>query len=485
MSAPTSQPNAPGTACGVTPAAECADVNASLRLPVLTLFVGAAFWFVVAATFALIASLKFHAPNFLADSPLFTYGRVHAAHLDALAYGFAAQAGLGVTLWILAQTGKSPLALPGGSFIAAILWNLGVLVGVGSVLTGGSTGFEFLEFSQAGSVILFVAYLILALAGVFTFAHRTERNGGMAQWFLLAALFWFPWIFSTATFLLGCAPVRGVTQALVGWWFANNFVFVWFGLIGTGALFYFVPKYAGRPLHSRQLALFAFFVLTVFGSWAGIPASAPLPAWIPALSSVGAFMAVVAVLAVAVNCKETAGKCLCTRTEPIPKFIGSSGWAFGLFVIAKAVASFACVSAVTDFTWLTPALTELMLYGFVAMLLFGAIYHIAPQLTGTEYFCRRPLMIHFWLSLVGVILLVGALAVAGIKQGRALNDANVPFMDVVKGTLFFFRISTLGDVFILLGGLTLLVNLGGLLRACCKCCGTKSGCCDAQPEVAK
>ena len=485
MSAPTSPPNATGTACGVAPASECAEVNASLRLPVLTLFVGAAFWFVIAAVFALIASLKFHAPNLLGDCPLLTYGHVHAAHLNALAYGFAAPAGLGVTLWILAQTGKSPLALPGGSFIAALLWNLGVLVGVGSILTGDSTGFEFLEFSQAGSVILFFAYLILALAGVRTFARRTERSGGAAQWFLLAALFWFPWIYTTATFLLGCAPVRGVTQALVAWWFANNFVFVWFGLVGIGTLFYFVPKSAGRPLHSRQLALFAFGILTLFGSWAGIPASAPLPAWIPALSSVGAFMAVVAVLAVAVNCQQTAGKCLCTKPEPIPKFIGSSGWALGLFALAKAVTSFGCVSAVTDFTWLTPALTELMLYGFVAMLLFGAIYHIAPQLTGTEYFCRRPLMIHFWLSLVGVGLLVGALAVAGVKQGRALNAANVPFMDVVKGTLFFFRVSTMGDVLILLGGLTLLVNLGGLLRAGCKCCGGKSGCGDAKAEVAK
>ena len=41
--------------------------------------------------FALIASIKFHKPDFMGDCPFFTYGHVHAAHLNALAYGFAAQ----------------------------------------------------------------------------------------------------------------------------------------------------------------------------------------------------------------------------------------------------------------------------------------------------------------------------------------------------------------------------------------------------------
>ena len=468
MSTPTCNPT-PAAAAGC--AADCAEVNASLRLPVLTLFVGAALWLVVSSIFALLASVKFHAPGLLADCAHLTYGRVHAAHLNALAYGFAAQAGLGVALWILAQTSKAKLALRGGSFIAALLWNLGVLTGVGSILGGNNTGFDFLEFSQAGSVMIFIAYLILALAGVSTFAHRAADAGCVSQWFLLAALFWFPWIYTTATALLGCMPVRGVTQALVAWWFANNFLFVWLGLIGIGTIFFFAQKFAARPLHSRQLALFAFWVLLLFGSWAGVPASAPVPAWIPALSAMGAFLSVVAVLAVVVNLQQTLGKCLCTRTEPVPKFIGLGVWGLMFFALGRAMTAFNVVAAVTDFTWISSALTLLGLYGFFGMLMLGAIYHIAPQLTRTEYFCIRPVKIHLWLALAGVVLLVGSLAVAGFKQGAALNT-NYPFMDMVKTTMVFFRISTLGDLLILLGSLTLVVNLGGLLVARCKqCCG--------------
>jgi cytochrome c oxidase cbb3-type subunit 1 len=406
----------------------------------------------------------------MADCAWFTYGRIHAAHLNALAYGFAAQAGLGVTLWLLAQTGKARLALPGGSFIAAKLWNLGVLLGVVSILAGNNTGFDFLEFSQAGSVILFIAYLILALAGLLTFARRTEKCGA-APSFLVVALFWFPWIYLTATALLGCKPVRGVAQAVIAWWFVNNFLFVWLGLIGLGALFYFIPKLSGRPLHSRQMASFALCGLIFFGSWAGIPAGAPLPAWLPALSSVGAFLSVITLLAVLVNFKQTAGKCLCTKPEAVQKFIGISVWMFAAYVVGTAVTSINSVAEVTAFTWLAPALTQLLLYGFIGMVLLGAIYHIAPQLTQSEYVCTKPLKFHFWFALGGTVLLVGSLAVAGLKQGRLLNDPGVLFADVTKAAMMPFRLSTVGDLAILLGALTLLFNLGGLLRGCCKLCG--------------
>jgi cytochrome c oxidase cbb3-type subunit 1 len=459
-------------------------VNASCRLPLLVLFIGAAVWLFIGMVFALIASIKFHAPGFLADCPLLTYGRIHPAHLNALAYGFAAQAGLGVTLWILAQTSKARLALPGGAFVGALLWNLGVLVGVGSILNGGSTGFEFLEFSQAGSVLLFFAYLLLALSGVLTFARRAAPSGCVSQWYLLAALFWFPWIYTTATALTGCMPVRGVTQSVIAWWFANNFLTVWLGLIGLGAIFFFAPKFAGRPLHSRQLALLAFAILLGFGSWAGIPAGAPVPAWLPALSAMGSFMSLVVILAVVLNLKQTVGRCLCTRSEPAPKFIGTSVWFLMLFTLGNATTACAAVAATTAFTWLTPALTQLGLVGFFATAMFGAVYHIAPQLTAEERCCARPAKIHFWLNLLGVLLLVGPLAVGGIKQGLALS-AGTAFPEVAKGTLTFLRVSTMGDLFLLLGALLFLVNLGRLVAGCVKkCCGA-AACCLAKSEVAK
>ena len=78
-------------------------------MPLLALFGGAALWLVVGSVLALIASIKFHAPDFLADCPWLTYGRVQPAADDALLYGFCLPAGLGVMLWIFARLSQTPL----------------------------------------------------------------------------------------------------------------------------------------------------------------------------------------------------------------------------------------------------------------------------------------------------------------------------------------------------------------------------------------
>src|SRR5579883_1337611 len=78
-----------------------AEIDASCRAPVLLLFASAAVWVFLSSVLGMMATLKFHNPNLLADNPWFTYGRVHPAALNALTYGFAMQAGLGVMLWML------------------------------------------------------------------------------------------------------------------------------------------------------------------------------------------------------------------------------------------------------------------------------------------------------------------------------------------------------------------------------------------------
>src|ERR1700690_338437 len=274
------------------------EIDASCRVPLLALFRGAALWLVAGSVLALIASIKFHAPDFLAACPVLTYGRVQPAADDALLYGFCIPAGLGVMLWLFAHLGQAPLRGAVVPVVAANLWHLGVFIGLAGILAGDSTGFAWLEFLRAGSVILFFAYLLLALWATMNFAARREKATHPPHWFLVAALFWFPWIYSTASLFLVAWPVRGVVQAVIGWWFANNLIFIWLALVGVGTAFYFLPKFAGRPLQSYYLALYAFWMLVLFGTWCGIPPGAPVPAWLPTIRSFAAIITLVPVLAV-------------------------------------------------------------------------------------------------------------------------------------------------------------------------------------------
>jgi cytochrome c oxidase cbb3-type subunit 1 len=449
------------------PAASSLEIDASCRVPVLFLIGKAVGWLVLSSVFSLMASLKFHSPNLLADCAWLTYGRVQPAQASMLIYGFAMPAGVGVALWLICRLGRAPLLQAGFITVCAVVWNLGVAIGVLGILAGDSTGFEWLEMPRYASPILFLAYALIGVWALITFQQRRERRLYVSQWFLLAALFWFPWVYSTANLLLVFAPVRGTLQAGVNWWYANNLNTIWLGFVGLAAIFYFIPKLTNRPLHSYSQAVFAFWLLALFGGWGGIPAGAPLPAWMPSLSTVLGALILVPMLAVAINCHLTlAGHYSKLKTSlPLP-FILFGLVAFILAGVLGVAGSLHIVSEVTRFTWFTTAQKQLGLYGFFAMTMFGAIYYIVPRLFQSEWPSARLVNLHFWCAALGTIFYVVPLSVGGIVEGLALNHGNAQFMEVLKSTLMFLRVSTLGDLLILIGNGSLLVNITLLFYRC-------------------
>ena len=451
-----------------------AEIDASCRTPVLLLFVGALLWLLLASGFALIASIKLHAPGFLAGCPSLTYGRIQPAALDCFLYGFASQAAFGVVLWLICRLGQAPLCCPGYVVGAKLFWNLGVAVGVFGVLNGDSTGFDWLELPRYASPILFVAYALVGLAAIVTLHQRRERELYVSQWFLFAGLLAFPWLYSAAQMLLVFQPVRGVMQAVVNGWFVHGLRELWFGAIGLAVVFYFVPKLLGRPLHSRYLALFAFWLLMLFGGWGGVPAGAPTPRWMSSMCVVSGVLMLVPLAAVATNLHLTivAGGC----GEKIKSNVTLKFMIFGLFCyllsgLLHALNGLPGMASLTQFTHFSTALTWLNLYGFFAMVLFGAIYFIVPRLMQMEFPEAGWVRFHFLASTVGGILYVMPLFIGGLVQGAALNDKTKPFVEVVKSTLPFVGFSTLGLTLVATGNLALMANLVKMLVRCCReCC---------------
>ena len=443
-----------------------AEIDRSCCVPLLVLFGGAALWLVVGSVLGLLASIKFHAPDFLANCAWLTYGRLQPAADDALLYGFCLPAGLGVALWLLARIGQTPIRGAIIPVVAANLWHLGVLAGLTGILMGDSTGFTWLEFPRGGSVPVFFAYLLLALWAMMIFAGRRPALRDAlcpSQWFLVAALFWFPWIYSTANLFLIAGPVRGVAQAVIGWWFANNLLVVWTGLVGLGTALYFLPKLGGRPLQSHYLALFAFWTFILFATWCGIPPGAPVPVWMPTLSAAAIALLIVPLLAVFLVTWRTVRGSIKSNWNNTPFcFIGSGIDSFllsGLMLMAMACPQ---ISRVTNFTWFGPAETQLRLYGFFAMTMFGAAYHLLPRVVGIEFPFPKLARVHFWLSLLSIALLVAPLAIGGVVQGLKLQNPNVAFADTTKAMLPFLRVSTTGLLLMLLGNLLFFANVIGL-----------------------
>lgn len=472
MSAPES-PNPSLSARIATPSGvSTAEIDASSRLPLLMLFGAGAFWLVVSSVLGLISSIKFHSPDFLSNHAWLTYGRVRPAFVDSLLYGFCLQAGLAVSLWLVARLGRTVLK-PVPILAGAKLLNLGVAFGVFGILNGDASGFDTLNFPRYAAALIFGGYFLIGVPAVLMFHRRAVRTLFVSQWFLLAALFWFPWIYSTANLLVVAFPLRGVAQPIIAWWYAANFQFVWMGLVGLATAFYMVPKVTGRELVSHNLALFIFWTLILFGSWTGILRSAPVPAYLPTISTISTVLTVLVLVAVALAIWKTVdgNLGLLWRSRSL-RFVAVGIVSFLVAGLMNIIDSLAATGAITNFTWFTMARAHLLTYGFFAMTLFGAVYFITTQIVGRELPFTKWVGIHFWLATMGIVLGLMPLAFGGIVQGRHLLNENVPFVDVSKSTLMFLRISTLGDLLMLLGHVLLLVNLlllaGKLIQVACR-----------------
>ena len=430
-----------------------AKIDASCRLPLLVLFGGAALWLFVGLFLAILASLTFHQPEMLACCPFMTYGHLVAAANDLLVYGFAAQAGLGVILWILARLSQVELELPLLSFLAGNLWNAGVAFGLIAVITGHSSGFLWLEFPRVSAMLIGVSFVLIAISAFATFGQRQVRELYPSHWFLLGALFWFPWIYSSANlFVVTSWPVRGMTQQVIAWWFANNFIFVWLSLVGLGVAFYFLPKISGRPLFSHFYALFAFWTLMLFGTWLGMPQGAPVPAWLPTTSTLAAVLLLFPLGAIALIWYRN------TFGSGIP-FSGGPFCSMKFGVLMFLVSTFLLIFPLScpmhgpdlELTWFSQAQVQLQILGFAAVILIGAVNYIFPLAMGKPLPYGGFASGQFFLTVIGALVYVISLAVAGLKQHATGYDP--------AAAKIWIQLSTLGLTALLLGSLLMLINI--------------------------
>lgn len=475
MSAATPVINAPTTGTRVYAQPTPVEIDLSCRKALMVLFSHSIFWLVVSLLLSVLASIKLHGPGMFASMPGLTYGRVSAAASASFLYGFASQAGIAIALWLLCRLGRTFLVFGGGAVVGGLLWNFGVLVGVLGIFYGNTTGYERFELPLYTAPILFVAYAILGVSGLLTYHARTEQETYPSTWFILAAFFVFPWVYSTAALLLGPLAVRGPLQPVIATWYGNNFVAMWLAPLALAVLFYFASKLSQQPLYSYGAAVFGFwgYVLTAHAS--GFQNQHIVPNWLPTLSSaINLFLMPVVILAIAFNWFKTwSGHGAKAKEKAIEsKYIAFSAYSFVAAGIVTAIASLRNVDYVVGFTIFQFGLGQLVLYAFITMAFLGGIIHIVPRLTEIDWPLTRFTRLHFTLSAAGIALGVVALLFGGFIQGSLLNDPQVAPLKTIRRAIPFIGISTLGLLLFFAAQMLLLANFSAMFKACCyACCG--------------
>ncbi len=409
-----------------------AGIDRSLRHPVMFFLTSGAAWLAVSILLGVIASAKVHAPGFLASCSWLTYGRVFPAHINALVYGWGMQAAFAVIIWLMARLSRKECTSVGTILTAGHVWNFGVTLGIIGILSGNGTGMPWMEFHVFAWPVLLVSYFAILIWSLVQFRVRPEGHVFVSQWYLLAAMVWFPWIYITANVLLHCIPGHPVMGAGINAWFKSGLTFLFFTPVALGAAYYLAPKVTGRPVYSYSLAKFGFWSLAIIAPWAGMQklTGAPVPYFLPYVGAAATALLFIPACAAAVNTMRT----MLSESETVaqsPALRFTMAGVGGLIVLAVSSVLLNLPDStlrITQFSLSGYGFDVLALYGFFSLVMFGATYFIVPRVTRREWLSRRLIKMHFLFSVYGVIFVALVALFGGVQQGIGQEDWQLPWL---------------------------------------------------------
>lgn len=434
-------------------ARERTELDQSSRLASFAFVSSAIFWLIIGSVFGLAASYKLHNPDWLTAFPGLTFGRIRPAHLNVVGYGWVAMAVFGVAMFMLPRLLKTPLVGAGYAVMGATIWNLALYSGILAVLFGWTNGLEWLEFPWPVGILFVIGGACTAVPLLLTLMRRKVDHLYVSVWYSGAALLWFPFLYLVAN-----APYVhfGVESAMMNWWYGHNVLGYFMTPAAVGAIYYFVPKVIGEPIHSYNISVIGFWSLALFYGQAGMHhlTGGPVPSWVVSLSTVMSMMMVLPVVAFIINFWNTMkGHWRTSVISPTMRFMAFGGVCYVLASFQGSQEAWRSMSTVVHFTHYTVAHAHIGLYGFVTFVMFGAIYFMMPRVLEWEWPFPKLITLHFWLSASGIMIYFFGLSVGGWLQGMAMLDEHRPFMDSVLLTLPYLKARTVGGALMTLGHL--------------------------------
>jgi cytochrome c oxidase cbb3-type subunit I len=430
----------------------------------LSAFVGSAtVWLLITTAIAVLLSFKFPFPD-LATSPYLSFGRLRAIHTNGTFYAFASVALAGLAIYVAARSSGAPIHAKPVAWVSLALFNLAAILGTITLDLGMSDGSqEYREWLPWVRVILLAAALCSAYVVAGTIARRVERPIYIANWYTLGGF-----TFTAILWIVALIPTyqTGLGGVTVQAFYMHNAVGMWFTFLALGVTYYALPKLLNRPIYSYSLGVLAFWTNLIFYPIIGAHhyEFSPLPWWLQTLAIVFSVGMLIPVFAGSANLILTARGAwdIVRRSYALPflaagiayYFVGSTEGTFEALRTAQAY---------WHFTSFTVGHSHATMYGFVTLIVFGAVYALLPLATGKQ---PSTLLtgVHFWFALVGVTLYVLVLSIGGTIQGMNWASGN-PFISSVEAAAPFWLARALGGTMMFVSHLLFAYNVYVMIAA--------------------
>lgn len=391
----------------------------------------AVFWLIFGTTVGEYVGIKFVAPDVDHISWL-SFGRLRPVHTNAVFWGWASMAMMGLAYYVVPRISNAPLASIKTGYYTLVLINISVILGSITLMAGiNNGGGEYREYIWPVMVLFGIGIILSIWNFIKTIARRSNKEIYVSNWYIISAMM-FLLVIAVVAYWPGWQ--NGLGETIVQGYYMHQGVGMWFMLFNLGLMYYFLPQQLNKPIYSYSLGILAFWAQILFYTLIGTHhfIFSAIPWWLQTIAIVGSAGMVIPVVAGTTNF-------LMTFTGSWHKLSGSYTLPFYLIGIIfyftgslqGTAEAFRFTNLIWHFTDFTIAHSHLTMYGIITFMLWGFIYTLVPRLTGKE-----PSQIivgaHFWLALIGLLFYTFPLMYGATLRGLMWMEGTKSFIESVE-----------------------------------------------------
>jgi cytochrome c oxidase cbb3-type subunit I/II len=434
-----------------------------------------AVWGIVAFLAGLVVALKLVFPALLGGIPYLSYGRLRPLHTNAAIFAFAGNAIFVGVYYSLQRLCKARMYSDRLSRIHFWGWQLIIVLAAITLPLGFTTSKEYAELEWPIDLLITGVWVVFGWNMLGTVIRRRERHMYVSIWFYLATFVTVALLHVVNSMELPVSLLKsysmyaGVQDALVQWWYGHNAVAFFLTTPFLGAMYYFIPKAANRPVFSYRLSIVHFWSLIFLYIWAGPHhlLYTALPDWAQSLGTVFSIMLIAPSWGGMVNGLLTLrGAWDRVRESPVLKFMVVGVTAYGMSTFEGPMLSLKNVNAMTHYTDYIIGHVHLGALAWNGGLAFAMLYYILPRIYRTALYSERLANVHFWLATLGILFYAIPMYVGGITQSLmwqeftpegALRYPN--FLETVVRLRPMYALRAAGGSLFVLGAVVAVYNL--------------------------
>lgn len=387
-------------------------------------------WLVIGTTIGEYLGIKFTAPDIDHMSWL-SFGRLRPVHTNAVFWGWASLAMIGLGNYVVPRVSNTPLASIKCGYRALVLINLSVFVGSICLMAGiNNGGGEYREYVWPVMILFGLGVIITLINFIKTIANRSTKEIYVSNWYIVSAVM-FLLVIAFVAYWPGWQ--NGLGETIIQGYYMHQGVGMWFMFFNLGLMYYFLPQQLNKPIYSYSLGILAFWSQILFYTLIGTHhfIFSAIPWWLQTVAIVGSVGMVIPVAAGTTNFlmtfKGTWSKVGKSYTLPF-YLVGIIFYFTGS--LQGTAEAFRFTNLLWHFTDFTVAHSHLTMYGIITFMLWAFIYTVVPRLTGKEA-PQLTIGAHFWLALIGLLFYTIPLMLGSTLRGLMWIEGK-PFIDSVS-----------------------------------------------------